>query len=591
MPVPTSSPPSTSCSLGISERAAIRWPVLIVALVAGVASAGRAQEPSPSALLRQLTAELPSRRSRDAFDISLASVEARAERARSILRRASAIDEAGLTHDETLTLAVLRWEAVRDTLEPRLHWFRSTLPAYSTPLRTQSLSAAVFRGAEDMAAYLRQLRRYPPLLGAMLEKEQGRAERGIVLPRAQLERVAPFIRSFARPPMQSPFYVAEERLTAVPSDRATMFQRDVARIITDSVNPAVERLARFIESELTPRAPQSVGISQYPGGREAYALLARLETTLDVAPEEIFRIGVAGTDSTETLMRALRDSIGFKGTKAEFHAMLRRNPRFHAKTPDEVRERMLGYLTRIEPAIPRYFLRTPKAPYAIRRMDPRREDMATFGSYSPPQGADPHGYYNFNGSNLDQRPLIGVAGLIFHELVPGHHFQVNLIRENDSLPELRRYSAYLGNGEGWAEYAASVLGRDAGIYDDPYERYARLLGENFLNARLVTDVGMNVLGWSRAQAADFMREHTIASDLEIESETLRYAADIPARALAYGMGYRAWLDLRRKAERELGDRFDVRRFHEAALSAGMVPLSVLQQHVAWWIAQERGRSR
>jgi uncharacterized protein (DUF885 family) len=563
---------------------------LITALVAGLGSTGRAQAPAPSALLRQLAAELPSRRSRDAFDISVATVEARAERARSILQRAGAIDEAALTHDEALTLAVLRWEAARDTLEPRLYWFRSSLPAYSTPLRTQALSAVVFRGDDDLAAYLRQLRRYPPLLAAMLEKERARAERGIVLPRAQLERVAPFIRSFARPPAQSPFGVAEERLAAIPAERAAAFRAEVTRLITDSVTPAVERLARFVESELGPRAPLDVGMGQYPGGREAYAVLARLETTLDLTPEEVFRVGLAGTDSTEALMRAVRDSLGFTGTKAEFHAALRRDPRFYARTPDEVRERMLRYVARVEPLIPRHFLRVPKAPYAVRRMDPLREDLSTFGSYTPPQGADPRGYYNFNGSNLGQRPLIGVAGLILHELVPGHHFQVNLIRENDSLPDLRRYGAYLGNGEGWAEYAGVTLARDAGIYADPYEGYGRLLGENFLNARLVTDVGMNVLGWSRERAMAFMREHTLASDLEIESETLRYAADIPARALAYGTGYRAWLDLRRKAERELGPRFDARRFHDAALSAGMVPLSVLERHVDWWIAQEKARS-
>jgi uncharacterized protein (DUF885 family) len=352
----------------------------------------------------------------------------------------------------------------------------------------------------------------------------------------------------------------------------------------------VERLARFVETELAPRAPLAVGIGQYPGGREAYALLTRLETSLEVSPEEVFRVGLAGVDSTEALMRGVRDALGFRGTQAEFHAMLRRDPRFYAKTPDEARERMQRYVARVEPLLPRHFLRTPKAPYAIRRMDPRREDLSTFGSYTPPQGTDPHGYYNFNGANLDRRPLINVAGLILHELVPGHHFQVNLIRENDSLPDLRRYGAYLGNGEGWAEYAGVTLARDAGIYADPYERYGRLLGENFLNARLVTDVGMNVLGWSRERAAAFLREHTLASDLEIESETLRYAADIPARALAYGMGYRAWLALRRKAERELGPRFDPRRFHDAALSAGMVPLTVLQRHVDWWIAQERARS-
>jgi uncharacterized protein (DUF885 family) len=568
-----------------------RWPLLALTLATAPAPAGLAQEPAPSALLRQLTTELSSRRSRDLMDITRGTVEARAERARSVLRRANAIDEAALTHDDWLTLAVLRWEAARDTLESHLYWFSSSLPAYATPLRPQALRAFPFRGADDVAAYMRQLRRYPPLLTAMLERERGRAERGIVLPRVQLERVLPFVRSFEQPPERSPFSVTDERLAALAPERAAELRHEVARIVVDSINPAIRRLAQYIEQELVLGAPDAVGISQYPGGGDAYASLVRLETTLDVTPEEVFRIGLRGVDSTERLMKTLRDSLGFTGSQAEFHASLRRDPRFYARTPEEVRARMLAYVARIEPAIPRFFSRTPRAPYGVRRMDPMREDLATFGSYSPPQGADPRGYYNFNGSNLSQRPLIGVGGLILHELFPGHHYQINLIRENDSLPELRRFNAYLGNGEGWAEYAASVLGRDAAVYTDPYDRYGRLLSDNFLNVRLVVDAGMNIMGWSRERAMQFMREHTIASDVEIESETLRYAADIPGRALAYGMGYRAWIELRRKAEMALGSRFDVRRFHDAALSPGMVPLTVLQRHIDWWIAQELAAPR
>lgn len=563
-----------------------RWPLLALALAPTLAATGLAQEPSPRAVLRQLTADLPSRRARDLLDISLGTVESRADRARTILRRASGVDETALTHDETITLAVLRWEAARDTLEPHLYWFSSSLPAYATPLRPQSFRTIALRNADDLAGYLRQLRRYPPLVNAMLERERMRAARGIVLPRVQLERVVPFLQSFEQAADRSPFVPAEERLAAIPSAQAAAFRREVTRIVLDSINPALRRLAAYVEGELLARAPNAVGIGQYPGGRGAYASLVRLETTLDISPQEAFSIGLRGVDSTERLMKALRDSLGFSGSQSEFHASLRRDARFYAKTPDEVRERMLAYVARFEPAIPRFFSRVPRAPFGVRRMDPAREDLATFGSYTPPQGADPRGYYNFNGSNLSERPLIGVGGLILHELFPGHHLQINLVRENDSLPDLRRFNAYLGNGEGWAEYAASVLGRDAGVYGDPYDRYGRLLSDNFLNVRLVVDAGMNVMGWSRERAMQYMREHTVASDLEIESETLRYAADIPGRALAYGMGYRAWLDMRRKAERTLGSRFDVRRFHDAALSAGLVPLTVLQRHMDWWIAQE-----
>lgn len=287
-------------------------------------------------------------------------------------------------------------------------------------------------------------------------------------------------------------------------------------------------------------------------------------------------------------MAEIRRQVGFEGTQREFNDKLRTDPRFLAKTPEEVGERLMAPIRKIEPLIGKYFLRTPKAPYGVKRLDPALEGSMTFGFYQQPMPADPSGSYLFNGSKLDQRPLMGAAALIYHELLPGHHFQIALQLENESLPELRQNLYHTAFVEGWAEYA-SELGIEMGLYEDPYALYGRLAMDMFLSNRLVVDTGMNALGWPRSRAVEFMRERLLETDVQIESETLRYSTSIPGQALAYKMGSSKIWELRRRAERELGAKFDLRGFHEAVLGHGSLPLSVLERHIDWWIAQQKGR--
>jgi uncharacterized protein (DUF885 family) len=236
----------------------------------------------------------------------------------------------------------------------------------------------------------------------------------------------------------------------------------------------------------------------------------------------------------------------------------------------------------------RVFARRPAAPYGARRLDPALEPSMTYGYYDAPIGDDPKGYYNFNGSDLPNRSLLVIGAISFHELVPGHHFQILLQRENQALPAFRRNGYYAGYSEGWGEYASSVVAAELGMYRDAYEIYGRLVFDAFFIARLVVDTGMNLYGWPRSKAMAYMKEHTLESDVQINSETLRYSTRTPAQALAYRMGRETWVRLRAKAALALGDRFDLRRFHDAALLSGSLPLAMLEQHVDWWIAGERG---
>jgi uncharacterized protein (DUF885 family) len=225
----------------------------------------------------------------------------------------------------------------------------------------------------------------------------------------------------------------------------------------------------------------------------------------------------------------------------------------------------MKHARRIEPRVTEFFTRSPEAVYGVTRLNPALEPSQTYGFYSIPSRTEPRGLYHFNGSKLEERSLLAGAALAFHELAPGHHFQINLQLENTELPAFRRSSMSAGYTEGWGEYSSSVVAREMGMYEDPYDLYGRLVFDNFFNVRLVVDTGMNYFGWSRPKAMLYMREHTLESDVQIDSETIRYSIRQPAQALAYRMGRQTFVRLREKATKQLGSRFDIRRFHDAVL--------------------------
>jgi uncharacterized protein (DUF885 family) len=352
------------------------------------------------------------------------------------------------------------------------------------------------------------------------------------------------------------------------------------------VNPAFERIAASLEGDYLKAAPAGVGLSQYPGGREYYRFLVRRETTTELSPRQIHDIGLREVARIDAEMAAIRASLGFRGTAQEFHATLRADRRFYATTPDEVRARYMGHLARIEPLIDQWFNRRPRAVGDAQRLAPELEPTMTYGYYQQPSATDTMGHYRFNGSRLDERSQINSAAVIYHELVPGHHFHFNLQRENTELPAYRRGAFLNAFVEGWGEYSSTVAG-EMGMYGDPYDRYGRLFLEMFLTTRLVVDTGLNEYGWSRDSAIAFMRPRVAESVTQLETETLRYSTDIPAQALGYKLGALEILRLREEARQALGARFDIRRFHDVVLGSGSLPLSVLAWKVRRWIEASR----
>jgi len=524
-------------------------------------------------------------------DVSEARARADAEYGALLLQKLRGLRELELSHEESLSLAMLREEARELADSQRDYWLTFPVTPYASPLRVvhQVFTSWQFRNPEDLDRYAALLGRYAGFIRQMEDKLRAQAKRGVRLPKAETALVAGTYRASIAEPAESLFFVRPERLEQEPEQDRAPFTKRVEGLIASRINPALDSLASYVVGEYAAKAPATVGLGQYPGGKAYYQRLVRFHTTLDVTPEEVHRLGLAEVERLNGELEEVRAAVGFEGSLAEFRRHLRTDPRFVPATSDEIGERLLAAQKRIATKIPFYFGRTPSAPAGIRRLSANLESAMTYGFYQAPTASDPRGYYYYNGSSLADRSLLSAAALVYHELIPGHHFQRSLQNENSDLPGFRKEAAWTAYTEGWGEYASSLAG-EMGMYEDPYDRAGRLLMDAFLSARLVVDTGMNALGWSRARAIEYMKQNTLESDAQIGTETLRYSCDIPGQALAYKMGAAKIRELRARAERALGTSFDIRRFHDVVLGSGPMPMAVLERHIDWYIESERVRT-
>jgi len=513
--------------------------------------------------------------------LSEAATREHAQWSADFLRRVHAVKTDTLGHEDWITWSLLRWEGEISVAGGEFYWHEAPIAPYSSPLRTVTtgFAAASLADAAGRQRYLDGLHQLPVLLAQIETKLRGQLARGIVLPAGQVDAAVPLIRSFSAPLETSGFAVTQPRLDSVPAGARATFVSAVHQAINEVVNPAFERLAAYVDGPYRDHASDDVGVGRYPGGDRYYRFLVRKHTGLELTPQQIHEIGLSEVSRLEQELDTSRRHAGFAGSLAEFRTFLKSDPRFFPSAPAQVGDALMAAAARIEPVLGAWFLERPKAPYGARRLAAALEPVMTYGYYQrpmPPQ--DPGGYYMFNGSKLEERSLLNAAALSYHELVPGHHFQIALTQENTGLSAFRKNASYTAFVEGWGEYASDLAG-EMGMYTDPYDRAGRLSMDLFLSTRLVVDTGMNALGWSRERAMDYMRAHTLESETQIKTESLRYSADMPGQALAYKMGSRTIRALRERMRVRLGARFDVRRFHHAVLGHGSMPLGLLEQHV------------
>ena len=523
-------------------------------------------------------------------DFSEERAKADARYGESLLERLRGLREHELSHEESLSLAMLREEARELAGSRKDYWLTFPVTPYASPLRDvhEAFEKWKFDDPEDLERYTMLLARYAAMVRQMEDKLHEQARRGIRLPKPEAALVAQTYRAAIAESDSSVLLVSPDRLEKIPERDRLPFTKRVEGLIESRVNPALRSLADYVSGDYSAKAPKTVGLSQYEGGKAYYRRLVRLYTTLDVTPEEVHRLGLAEVERLNRELDEVRVAVGFEGSLADFRRQLRNDPRFVPASSEEIGERLLEAQKRIGSRIPLFFGKTPSAPAGIRRLAASLEPAMTYGYYQAPTATDARGYYYYNGSKLGERSLLGAAALIYHELIPGHHFQMSLQQENSDLPGFRRETRWTAYMEGWGEYASS-LAAEMGMYDDPYDRAGRLMMDAFLSARLVVDTGMNAFGWSRARATEYLKENTLESDTQIATETLRYSCDIPGQALAYKMGAAKIRELREKASRELGTSFDLRRFHDAVLGSGAMPLTVLERHIDWFIDAEKAR--
>ena len=500
------------------------------------------------------------------------------------LDRALAIDGAALPADERVTLETLVWQAEMAVEGHRYFWLRSVLTPYSSVLRgySQIFPLLPLEDEADLDRFVALVEQVPSHVRNLEDYVRGQFERDFVVSSRNLAPVVDLVRATAVEADGGPFALPADRASALDAGRVAEATARIGEIVRDSINPAVEELAAFLEGPYAARAPAGVGLSQYPEGRDYYLYLTRLHTTMEVTPEEVQAAGHELLAEFRARMAEIRDRLGWEGSANEFHAHLKSDPRYFPASHEEVRERLLAASTRMLERIDDYFLGVPEAPWDARRLAPELEPAMTYGYYAAPTPAEPTGVYYYNGSNLDERSWLGLASISLHELISGHHFQIAGQRESETLPDYRRNSSHTAYTEGWGSYA-SFLGFEAGVYEDLCSEYGFYILESFLATRLVVDPGMNHFGMTLEEARQFMRENTLESETQIATESLRYSTDLPGQALAYQMGKRKLLDLRARAEDALGEGFDIRRFHDVVLRNGSVPMVVLEGQVDAWI--------
>jgi uncharacterized protein (DUF885 family) len=403
-----------------------------------------------------------------------------------------------------------------------------------------------------------------------------------------MEKVLPQLEPLiAKDPKQSLFYRPvtnfPESFTAEERER---FTNAYTKAIATQIVPAYQRLQAFIRDEYLPKTRATVGITSLPNGAEWYAYLVKLQTTTNLTPAEIHDIGLKEVARIRGEMEKVIAQVGFKGDMAAFFAFLRSDPRFYYTKPDDLLDGYRALKSQAAEAAPRLFAVSPKADFEIRAVEEFRARSAAGASYraATPDGSRP-GVFYVNTYDLKSRPRYTMQSIYLHEAVPGHHFQFSIQQELESLPSFRRFGGYTAYSEGWGLYAES-LGRELGFYADPYDYFGALGAEMFRAVRLVVDTGMHAKEWSREQAIEYMSANAPIGPSDAVSEIERYIAN-PGQALAYKVGELKLKELRARATKQLGERFDLREFHTRVLTDGALPLDVLETKIDRWIAEQQ----
>ncbi len=521
-------------------------------------------------------------------DRSLAAIDASHQADRRDLAALLAIDAGELSAQDRLN-----HELFRLRLEQRIEAFghRGWLMPVSHRGGVQTLDELGdrlrFTTVDDYENWLERLASLPvhiEQVQALLEMglEQGRAQSRVIMQRVPRQ----IRRQIVENPEDSLFY---SRFASMPdSIAATDAQRlkhRARQLISERVVPAYGSFLEFFESRYLPACPETIGISEQPGGRDFYEFLVRSFTTTDMAPADVHAIGLAEVARIRGEMDRVIGELGYDGTFNEFLNYLRTDPRFYFDNAEDLLKAYRAAAKRIDPELVRLFGRLPRIPYGVTPIpDNIAPDTTTAYYMRPAADGSRAGFYYVNLYRPEVRPKYEIEVLTVHEAMPGHHLQIALSMELADLPKFRRYSGFTAFVEGWGLYSER-LGYEMGLYQDLYSEFGALTYDMWRAVRLVVDTGMHYEGWSRQQAIDYFMQNAAKTEADIVNEIDRYIS-WPGQALAYKVGQMKLSELRARAETVLGERFDVRAFHDEVLSRGALPLSLLEAQFERWLADQ-----
>jgi len=449
-------------------------------------------------------------------------------------------------------------------------------------------SAQPFKTVEDYDNWLARANRLPVLIDTEIANMREGIAAGVVQPRVVMEKVLPqFDAILTDKPEDSQFWgpIANlpEDFSAQDKTRLTEAYRTM---IADALMPALRKQRDFIAGEYLPKTRDTVGLAALPDGDAWYTFNARNSTTTALSPADIHQIGLDEVARIHGEMRKVMAEVKFEGSLQDFFRFMQTDRRFEFKSEDALLEHYRALEAKVMAGVPGLFSLTPKAGFEIRPIEAFRAQSAAGGEYmSPSEDGSRPGIFYVNTYDLPTRKTWDAEDLFLHEAIPGHHFQLALQQELGELPAFRRFGGETAFIEGWGLYSEG-LGKDLGVYTDPYSWFGRLQGELWRAVRLVVDTGLHSKGWTRQQVLDYMFENSSVSEPDAIAEAERYIA-WPGQALAYKIGELKIKELRARAEAALGDRFDIREFHAEVLKDGSVPLDILEQKIDRWIASKQ----
>lgn len=503
------------------------------------------------------------------------------------------IDEKELSAEEKNSYEIIKWEVSvgkkildQPTNLMPIHQFwgtHLTMGQYAG-----GTSGQPFKTEKDYTNFLKRMDLYSVWIdSAMVYMKKG-IEKGAVLPKSLTEKVIPQFAEMATPNIEDNLFYSAIKI--MPAEFSDATKKDLAAkytaVINDKLIPQYKKMTAFLKNEYLPASRSTSGIGSLPFGKDLYAAYVKQWTTTEMTPEEIHQLGLNEVARLHAEMEKVKTQVGFKGTLMEFFDYVRNKPELKPfKKPEEVIANFERIYSVIKPNVDKLFSLQPKTKFEIRRTEAFREKTASAEYMQGTADGSRPGIFYVPITNVKEYNLYGDEDLFLHEAIPGHHFQISLQQENASLPDFRKFNWFGAYGEGWALYTES-LGKELGLYQDPYQYFGMLGNEMHRAVRLVVDTGMHSKGWTREQAIKYSLENEAESEASITVEIERYMA-IPGQALSYKIGQLKILELRKRAQEKMGPKFDIKKFHQKVLESGVMPLALLENKINNWINETK----